>query len=36
MGEKSILQSSPGYRKSKINIKEDAFEGVGKRLWFDS
>lgn len=35
-GEKSFLQSSPGYHRSKIKMKEDAFEGVGKRLWFGS
>lgn len=28
--EKSFLQSSPGYHRSKINMKEDAFEGVGR------
>lgn len=35
-GQKSFLQSLPGYHRSKINMKEDAFEGVGKRLWFGS
>lgn len=35
-GEKSFLQFSPGYHRSKINTKEDAFEGVGKRLWVGS
>lgn len=30
------MQSSPGYHKSKTNTKEDAFEGVGKRLCFGS
>lgn len=39
-GEKSFLQSSPGYLRSKINIFsclfKDAFGGVGKSLWFGS